>query len=86
MTRALVLACGNTLRGDDGVAVLLAQYLRDEFCEPETEIQSSQQWTPELAESISQYDFVLFLDASANLGPGRFSSSALSPPANSPRA
>src|SRR5271166_4276870 len=70
MNRALILACGNPLRGDDGIAVVLAHYLRDEFCEPETEIQSLHQWTPELAESISQSDIVLFLDASATLQPG----------------
>jgi hydrogenase maturation protease len=70
MNRALVLACGNPLRGDDGIAVLLAHYLRDEFCEPETEIQFFQQWTPELAESVSQCEIVLFLDASATLRPG----------------
>jgi hydrogenase maturation protease len=70
MNRALVLACGNPLRGDDGIAVVLAHYLRVEFCEPETVIQSLPQWTPELAESISQSDIVLFLDASATLQPG----------------
>src|SRR5271167_4337104 len=71
MNRALILACGNSLRGDDGIAILLARYIRNEFCEPETEIQSLQQWTPELAESISQSDIVLFLDASAILPPGQ---------------
>jgi hydrogenase maturation protease len=71
MNHALVLACGNPLRGDDGVAVVLARYFRAEFCEPETDIQSSQQWTPDLAEQISQSDIVLFLDASATLPPGK---------------
>ena len=71
MNRALFLACCNSLRGDDGIAILLARYIRNEFCEPQTEIQSLQQWTPELAESISQSDIVLFLDASATLPPGQ---------------
>lgn len=71
MNRALILACGNQLRGDEGIAVVLAHYLRNEFCEPETEIQSLHQWTPELAESISHSDIVLFLDASATLQPGK---------------
>ncbi len=70
MNRALVLACGNTLRGDDGIAILLARYLRSEFCEPQTDILTSQQWTPDLAELISQSGLVLFLDASASLPPG----------------
>jgi hydrogenase maturation protease len=71
MNHALVLACGNPLRGDDGVAIVLARYFRAEFCEPETDIRSSQQWTPDLAEQISQSDIVLFLDASATLPPGK---------------
>jgi hydrogenase maturation protease len=71
MNHALVLACGNPLRGDDGIAVVLARYFRAEFCEPETDIRSSQQWTPELAEPISQSDIVLFVDASAMLPPGK---------------
>lgn len=71
MNHALVLACGNPLRGDDGIAVLLARYFRAEFCEPETDIQSLQQWTADLAEPISQSDVVLFLDASATLAPGK---------------
>ena len=71
MNHALVLACGNPLRGDRGIAVVLARYFRAEFCEPETGIRSSQQWTPELAEPISQSDIVLFVDASATLPPGK---------------
>jgi hydrogenase maturation protease len=71
MNHALVLACGNPLRGDDGIAVVLARYFRAEFCERETDIRSSQQWTPELAEPISQSDIVLFVDASAMLPPGK---------------
>ena len=58
MNHALVLACGNPLGGDDGIAVVLARYFRAEFCEPETDIRSSKQWTPELAEPISQSDIV----------------------------
>jgi len=79
MNHALVLACGNPLRGDDGVAVVLARYFRAEFCEPETEIRSAQQWTPDLAEHISQSDIVLFLDASATLAPGKVQFKRLEP-------
>ncbi len=79
MNRVLVLACGNPLRGDDGIAILLARYLRDEFCDPQTEIQSSRQWTPELAEPISQADIVLFLDASATIQPGEVQLKRIAP-------
>jgi len=85
MNHALVLACGNPLRGDDGIAVLLARYFRAEFCEPETDIQSLQQWTPDLAEPISQSDVVLSSMLLLRSRPGKFSSRTLSPPANSPR-
>ena len=71
MNLALVLACGNPLGADDGIAVGLARCLRAEFCEPETDIRSSQQWTRELAEPISQSDIVLFVDACVTLPPGK---------------
>jgi len=70
MNHALILACGNALRGDDGVAPFIARYLTSNFCDPQTEIYCSQQWTPELAEGISQSAMVIFLDASAVLPPG----------------
>lgn len=79
MNRMLVLACGNPLRGDDGIAILLARYLRGEFCKPQAEVQSSRQWTPELAEPISQADFVLFLDASAAIQPGEVQLKRIAP-------
>jgi hydrogenase maturation protease len=70
MKDALVLACGNSLRGDDGIALFLARYLRAGFCDPQTEIASVQQWTPELAERISHADIVVFIDASRSIPPG----------------
>ena len=70
MIRALILACGNSLRGDDAAALHVACELRSGLCEPETKIHSSTQWTPELAESISEADVVIFVDASAVLPPG----------------
>ena len=79
MNHALLLACGNPLRGDDGIAVLLARYFRAALCEPQTKIQSSQQWTPDLAQQISQSDIVLFLDASATLPPGKVQFKKLEP-------
>ncbi|HKM84249.1 MAG TPA: hydrogenase maturation protease [Candidatus Acidoferrum sp.] len=70
MIRALILACGNSLRGDDAAALHVARELRSGLCEPETAIHSSTQWTPELAESISEANVVIFVDASAVLPPG----------------
>ena len=64
MNHALVLACGNPLRGDDGVAVLLARYFRAEFCEPETDIQSlaavdSRSWRSRSASPTSFFSSML---------------------------
>ena len=79
MNRALVLACGNALRGDDGVALHLASCLRNGLCDPDTQIHFEQQWTPELAEPISEAELVVFLDASANLQPGQIQCQLLRP-------
>ena len=70
MKRSLVLACGNSLRGDDGVGLCVAESLRKECHVSKTEISCSQQWTPELAEKISAVDIAIFVDASATLPAG----------------
>jgi hydrogenase maturation protease len=79
MNHALVLACGNSLRGDDGLAVAIARFLHAGFCDPRTEILASQQWTPELAEPISRADLVIFLDASVSLSPGSIRLQSIAP-------
>lgn len=84
MIRALILACGNSLRGDDAAALHVARELRSGLCEPETKIHSSTQWTPELAESISEADVVIFVDASAILPPGAVQTRKLSPARDAP--
>lgn len=70
MTRTLILACGNPVRGDDAVALELARILRDQFAGPQVAVHTSQQWTPELAEPLSRCDLAIFLDASARFSPG----------------
>ncbi len=61
--RCLILACGNTLRSDDGVGPKLAAWAEERFREePEVRVISRQQWTPELAEDIAAADSVLFVD------------------------
>jgi hydrogenase maturation protease len=84
MNHALVLACGNSLRGDDGLAVAIARFLHAGFCDPRTEILASQQWTPELAEPISRADLVIFLDASVSLSPGSIRLQSVAPAAPRP--
>jgi hydrogenase maturation protease len=63
MSKALVLACGNSQRGDDGVALQVVDYLRKNPCSPTAEFHCEQQWTPELAEPISEAEIVIFVDA-----------------------
>lgn len=68
--RALVLACGNSQRGDDGVALQVVNRLQKDLCDPTTEFHCQQQWTPELAEPISKAEVVVFVDAALDKPPG----------------
>ncbi len=71
-TRCLILSCGNTLRGDDGVGPRLAEWAEERFREdPQVRVVSRQQWTPELAADIAAADSVLFVDSSVDSVPGR---------------
>jgi len=69
--RCLILACGNTLRSDDGVGPWLAAWAQDRFRdEPGVHVVSRHQWTPELAQDVSSAESVLFIDCSAESAPG----------------
>lgn len=69
--RVLILACGNTLRRDDGVGPWLAQWAEEKFRDdPNLRVISRQQWTPDLAEDIANSSFVLFIDCSIESEPG----------------
>lgn len=60
--RTLLLACGNPLRGDDGVAHAALRLIEPS---PHWSPRSVQQLTPELAEEIARFSRVVFLDADA---------------------
>jgi hydrogenase maturation protease len=69
--RVLILACGNTLRSDDGVGPWLADWAEQHFsAQPGIRVISRQQWTPDLAEDIAHSDSVLFIDCSVESAPG----------------
>jgi hydrogenase maturation protease len=69
--RCVILACGNSLREDDGVGPWLAQWAEERFpSEPGLRILSRQQWTPELAEDAVRAESVIFIDCSAESAPG----------------
>ena len=86
MTRTLILACGNPVRGDDAVALELARLLRDQFAGPQITVHTFQQWTPELAEPLSRCDLAIFLDASARFSPGFVHCESVRPLAGMPHA
>jgi len=70
--RCLILACGNTLRSDDGVGPWLALWAEERFREDSSvRVVARQQWTPDLAADIAAVESVLFVDCAANSIPGR---------------
>lgn len=62
MNPALLLGVGNTLRGDDGVGIRIAEAARVRF--PHLDVQCVHGLSPELADTIAQYDLVIIVDAS----------------------
>jgi hydrogenase maturation protease len=79
MPRLLIVAYGNLLRSDDGVAWRAAEHLQKVFSPDEVEILTMHQLGPELAESVSRSPCVIFVDAAAEAGrPGEVQVSRLS--------
>lgn len=69
--RCLILACGNTLRSDDGVGPRLAEWAEERFhVNDDVRVVSRQQWTPDLAAEIAAAESVLFVDSSIKSLPG----------------
>jgi hydrogenase maturation protease len=69
--RCLILACGNPLRGDDGVGPHLAAWAEERFVgTPGLRIISRQQWTPELAADLAKAEAAIFIDCSVAMPPG----------------
>jgi len=60
MKPALVIAIGNTLRRDDGVAHHVSDLLN---VHPDVETRAVLQLAPEMAEEMARYDTVIFVDA-----------------------
>jgi len=70
--RCLILACGNTLRGDDGVGPLLCAWAEERFAgESGVRAIASHQWTPDMAEDVAAAEAVLFVDCSLEQAPGQ---------------
>jgi hydrogenase maturation protease len=78
--RCLIIACGNTLRGDDGVGPWLAAWAEERFnSEPAVRILSRQQWTPDLAQDVAQAVSVVFIDCSIDSAPGEVRIASVEP-------
>jgi hydrogenase maturation protease len=86
-TRCLILACGNTLRGDDGVGPWLAEWAEERlFADPRVSVLSRQQWTPDLAEELAHAHSVLFIDCSVESDPGSVNLAPVEPASGQPLA
>lgn len=75
----LVLAYGNSLRRDDGVAWEVAERLRSRPLPEGVEIRTLHQLTPELSDDISRSDSVVFIDAGTQGAPGEIQETTVLP-------
>ena len=65
MPAALIVAYGNPLRSDDGLAWRAADALAPKFSESDVEIFRLHQLTPELADTVRNFGTVIFVDAAS---------------------
>jgi hydrogenase maturation protease len=73
------------MRGDDGVGWWIAGRVEQYYASPSVEVEFVRQFTPELAEPVSQADLVIFVDCSAIAAPGDVSVLRVEPAASLPR-
>jgi len=83
MPHILIIAYGNPLRSDDGVAWRAADALQGKFPKKNVEILRLHQLAPELAETVRRFACVIFIDAGASAGnePGHIACEEISPSA-----
>lgn len=65
MKKTLIIGYGNTLRGDDGAGIAAIGILKNNY--PQYDFLQLHQLTPELSETISNYESVYFIDASVDV-------------------
>lgn len=61
--RILIIGYGNTLRSDDALGILAAGALLRRPLPVDTHVLSCLQLTPELAQTLAEYDRAIFIDA-----------------------
>jgi hydrogenase maturation protease len=70
--QCLILACGNTLREDDGVGPLLAQWAETRWRgDARVRVLCDHQWTPDMAQEIAAAETVVFVDCALDQAPGQ---------------
>jgi hydrogenase maturation protease len=67
---ALLLACGNTLRQDDGVGLQIAEAAEQLIPGSRLRIVAAQQFTPEMAADLAATELAIFVDANVSDEPG----------------
>jgi hydrogenase maturation protease len=82
--RVVVLACGNTLRGDDGVGWQIG-YTIEDLALPNVEVILTQQLLPEHSEALRDAGTVVFVDCSALTSAGTVSTISIEPAPELPR-
>jgi hydrogenase maturation protease len=83
--RALLLACGNTYRGDDGVGWCIGCAVKQQLHISGLTVVMTRQLLPEHAEAISTADIVVFVDCSAVTTAGTVSTIPIQPSRTLPR-
>lgn len=76
-SRTLIVAYGNPLRSDDGIAWHAVEMLRGQLSPPAIEILCAHQLTPEIAEAASRADSLIFIDAARGGEPGQIAVSEI---------
>lgn len=67
---AVLLACGNSLRQDDGVGLRIAEAAEQLFPASRLRIVAAQQFTPEMAVELAEAGLAIFVDACVTDEPG----------------
>ena len=83
ITQCLILACGNTLREDDGFGPVLAQWAEERWRDdPRVRVLCDHQWTPEMVEEVAQAESVVFVDCATDCAPGVVRTMSIEPAAD----
>jgi hydrogenase maturation protease len=83
--RTLLVACGNTFRGDDGVGWCIGGAVEQQVHLTGLTVLRTRQLLPEHAEAVSAADVVVFVDCSAITAAGTVSTIPIEPAENLPR-